>query len=748
MHTVFINTTKNKIGGRFDSLRNAKDLKKLMYVDCPLDAWNDEETGFRCATQQIADFIDTYNYVNNDYNLVIYVDMVEVFDLLKIRFFDADSVEQALMSKMCKSAIVRLVVSTILDQLNEDGREPSELPVLLLELPKTQSVPAGIDLSERQTEAMLKILRLAPVELLKQKLTVGGENAQITMADILDETKKGTKLDLCTIYHERIQILMDSVCKDGLALQRACDDLYEAIETAFNADCTRNLAVSEYYTNKKTQKLSLEVYTKHNFLLQCFILDCINDETAFNDENEVKQIPELSEDEWEKIKATLNKKKRTYEVERQKIVNLSVDYTTLGLAPSLFKLARERFGLNEIGNVSSEYVIQEVKAEDKKSPEGAEESDNDSWMEKHEELVEQTGVVQNWFDKSVYKPYDSNGDEYAANMGKASAAEYCARARDLANHHIGIFNKLNMHIKRTMANYSGRSISNAAPVLRKRSVNMGENIADSEKNDYIYADRNGQNKIKETDPTESVIETSKRSYISIMIEYLKFDAGRGIAMKNIKDQCDWFINRIHRIEKSLKKLGWILIILTVTLAAAYLPFVLIQWESIVKNVDTLLVALMSLGVPYALLFVFYFIGRGLQKRKMKVAWDDLVETSKKADAENRQAIADYDALMTRYIPSLRWLYEYVLDVDFHCDCCDIARAKLTHHRDKLFERIEDLGNFLEDLDYSGADYDPPKNKKLVEYTNAFCEGENNSDFYSIIDKEMLDVVHRRKRGLD
>ena len=146
MHTVFINTTKNKIGGRFDSLRNAKDLKKLMYVDCPLDAWNDEETGFKCATQQIANFIDTYNYVNNDFNLVVYVDMLEAFDLLKIAFFDANSVEQALLSQMCKRAIARMIASTILEQLNKDGRKPAEMPVLLLELPKTQEIPSGIDL--------------------------------------------------------------------------------------------------------------------------------------------------------------------------------------------------------------------------------------------------------------------------------------------------------------------------------------------------------------------------------------------------------------------------------------------------------------------------------------------------------------------------------------------------------------------------------------------------------------------------
>lgn len=748
MHTVFVNTTKNQIGGRFDLLRSAKDLKKLMYVDCPLNVWNDEETGFECATQQIADFIDAYNYVSNEFNLIVYADMVEFFDFMEIGFFDEDNVDKALLVKLCKSVIARLVASTMLKKLSEEGRRPVQPPLLLLELPETTSVPSGIDLNQRRTEAMLKMLCLGSMKSLNQKLTVGEKNVLITVDDIVDETKNGAKFDLCTAYHEKIQILVDSVCKDGVEIQKACDDLYAAIETLFNVDCAHNLAVSEYYTNKKTQKLSLEVYTKHNFLLQCFILGCINDEAVLDGEKKAKQIVELSEGEWEKVKEMLYRKKRIYEVERHNILNLNADYTELGLAPSLFKLARKCFGLNESGNISNEYVI--CKAQTKQGmPSGVRGAcDVDSLNNKREELVEQAGVVQNWFDESVYKLYDSEGDEFTVNMERASAEQYRQRAIELANHHLNIFDKLNMHIKRVMSNYSGRSISNALPVLRKRRVNVGESSAYSEKNDYKYAERSGRNKVKETDPTESVIETSKRSYISIMIEYLKFDAGRGIAIKSIKEQCDWFINRIQQIENSLKRLRWILAILSIALSAVYLPFVLIQWESIVKNVDTVIVALMALSVPYSLLVVFYFFAVFLQRRKMKCAWDDLVETSRKASEENRRTIAAYDALMTRYIPALRWIYEYVLDVSFHCDCCSIARAKLAHHRDKLFELIETLGNFLEDLDYLGEDDTPLQNKDYVEYTRAFCEGEKNSDFYSIIDKEMLDVVHRRKRGLD
>lgn len=736
MHTVFINTTENRISGRFDSLKNAKDLKKLMYVDCPLATWKDEDAGFESAAKQIADFIDTYNYVNNNYNLVIYADMVEFFDLLQIEYFAAEDVEQALMHQLCKSVIARLMASTVLKKLEEIGRSPVETPVLLLEMPRPKEIPEGIDLQDRKINAMLSVLCLVSKEQLKEKLIAKSEISP-AVSDLVDTTKKNARIDLCDCYNERIQILADDVCRQSRPLERACEDLYEAIEALYKGDCSRNLAISEYYTNKKTRRISLELLTKHNFLLQCYILDCITDGSAYSSAKEVKQIQPLSDEEWEEIVASLDQKKKIYEAERRKIAHLNVDYVKIGLAPPLFKPANKKFGLNENGNVSSEFIIREVEEDDS--------SDKSSIMKKREELALQKGVVRSWFDEETYKPYDTAGEEFTAELTEKTVEEYQEKARALANHHVNLFDKFSMHVKRVMANYSCYSISNTPPVLRKRRVNMGESVEESAKNDYKYADSNGSDKIVETAAGESVIETSKRSYISMMIEYLKFDAGRGLAVKSIKEQCEWFINRIKQIDESLKKLRFIFGVTIATLVLLYLPFLLIQWDEIVKNIDTLLIATVSLASPFVILAVCYVIAREKQKRKMEEAWKDLLEQSDKACAENREMIQAYDSLMTKYIPALRWLYEYVLDVEFHCDCCEIARAKLAHHRDKLFELIENLGNFLEDLDYLGKEYAPSQVETPIEYTKAFCEGEKNREFYSIIDSKMIDKVQKRER---
>lgn len=757
MHTIFINTTKNVIGWRFDSLNIAKDLKKLMYVDYPLDRWNSETKGYETVVQQIAEHNDTYSYVSDDFNLIIYVDMIDVFDLIKVNYFDADDSEKTLLVDACKAAIVRLISETLIKKLNADERTPAEMPVLLLGMPKVKELPSGVDKTKQQVEAMMKVLGFASMEQMNQKLA-DKDKTQVEITDLLDESKKDVQFNLYSIYRKYAQIMIDSVRKDGVPVERASDNFYRSVTTLHSSDCIHNLMTSEFHSNQKTITLSKEARTKHSFLLQCFILSCVNDKSVFDREEKVKQIKELSDSDWDKIKLALCKKRKKYEIQQRKIDALNVDYTKLGFAPPLHMLARESFGLNESGNISREYAVRETekennvksKAKDKddKQKDPEDKSDVDSLMKNESELVEQRGIVKNWLDNSVYKKYDSSGDEYIANMGSATADEYCARATDLANHHLNIFNKLNMHIKRTMSNYSCHSTSNMPPILRKRSVNMGESAADSDKNDYIYAKRNGGEIVKETEPTETIVETSKRSYVSIMLEYLKFDAGRGIMMRGIKDQAEWFINRIKQLEKSLKKLIWIFAVMMVALAVVYMPFVLIQWHSIVKGVDTVVIALASIGIPYGLLFLIYCVCRVLQKRKMKTAWEKLVEVSNEASEENRRLISAYDEMMTRYIPALRWLYEYVLDVDFHCDCCAMARAKLAHHNKKLSEISEDLNNLLEDLDYPEEYEGDIPHEDFVEYTNAFCDGEKNIEFYSIIDKELLRIINNEEGGID
>ena len=692
--------------------------------------------------------------------------MYEAFQFSKIDYNSLkDQTEKKLASDMCKRGIARLVSSTLIEKLDDDGRKPIKT-VVLLEQPKLEDLKSGIDIADRQRDIMLMTLGLVKFSELASKLPKGKvEYNDISIEDVLDEEKKNAELNFFTVYSEDIRRLIDSVCNQDLNLNKSCETLFKTIGELYDEDCQIDLYISDFLIDKRIQPHTDE-NTKRGFLLQCYILSCVNEEKVLKNDKEAKQIPRIVNVEWKKIEDGVYTKKKEFEAAYRYTADLKDSYTALGLAPVLYKPAMESFGLNESGNVKSTVV--EVKTKKKKK------EDDDSLIEKETELVEKIGKTKRWIDgkafplfvgdysvpednkqekagdesekKSAYKTLIDNYEKFKESLGResVSAEEYKERSVKLVNYHKDLYDKLEAHVNKVMSNYSGRSVKNDPAILRKRSVNVGEDTEESRKNDYKYII--DKSKI-DTDPSESIIEISKRSYVTVMIQYLTFDAGRRVAMTNIKEQCEWFNNRIDQIKKSLEKLRFILMIMIFALTAVFLPFVLIQWESIVRNMDTVLVALVSLAVPYVLLLIFYFIAAAIQKQKMHAAWDKLLRSSDEVLAENRKAISAYDDMMTKYIPSLRWIYEYVLDVDFHLDCCKIADNKLSHHRGKLAEMIEALGNFLEDLDYDQTrDSYPQHNPKSIDYTKSFCDGETNRKFYSIVDKEILDMIFGREGG--
>jgi hypothetical protein len=155
-----------------------------------------------------------------------------------------------------------------------------------------------------------------------------------------------------------------------------------------------------------------------------------------------------------------------------------------------------------------------------------------------------------------------------------------------------------------------------------------------------------------------------------------------------------------------------------------------------------LVALVSLLIPFALLGIGYGVAVFLQKRKIRRAWEELQELSKAAGAKNEEAAKAFSELLRKYIPSLRWIYEYVLDVDFYCDCCRVADAKKSHHRQKLQECREVVDNLLEDLEYEEMAGVIPEDYE-IDYTRAYCEGANR-EIYSVLDEKTLDLFRKRK----
>ena len=328
--------------------------------------------------------------------------------------------------------------------------------------------------------------------------------------------------------------------------------------------------------------------------------------------------------------------------------------------------------------------------------------------------------------KSEYPTFDYNYEVFIDSTpeGNVSPEQYVERAKKLRAHHLDYLKKLKAHVASALSNYAGNSKENKAALLQ-----MGA---------YRYAAPHEETKV-----LEAVEQASDNAYETMMNQYMEFCAGRSVAISSIEEQCNWFITRVHQIKQSLKKISLVAIGLLMAIIVLYIPFVVIQFEAITENIVTLMTALGSIAVPILLLYVIFAIITAAQRKKYAKAWNEFEEKSNQALAENRVAVQKYDQLLSTVVPALRWVYEYKLDVDYYAECCDIAKAKVEHHEQKLDGRISAIRNILSDLEYQISEDDEGQHSttnlaEAIDYNMAFCSGKKNCKFYSIIDRTDLD----------
>lgn len=238
----------------------------------------------------------------------------------------------------------------------------------------------------------------------------------------------------------------------------------------------------------------------------------------------------------------------------------------------------------------------------------------------------------------------------------------------------------------------------------------------------------------------------------MILEYLEFCAGRSVAVTDIEEQCDWFITRVYQIKESLKKLKRVAIGMLAAIIVLYIPFIMLQWESITENVLTLLTALLSFALPLILLYIIFGILSIAQRKKYRKAWVEFKKKSDQALENNAISAEKYDRLLTVAIPALRWVYEYKLDVEFYADCCKNAKAKLQHHSKQLHDRVETIGNIVEDLQEEtvgvskASERDKSGDHDEIDYNVSFCTGKKNRDFYSVVDAAFLSAIQKKEEA--
>lgn len=755
MHTFFINTSGKELENYEGFFEVQHETRQLVSLECPILKWKDEDVGYEACVRKMGELIDSYKDITNTFNLILYI------DLLPYKEYTSISMDSHLERYACllamRTMLKHYVNATLLKKLSDNGRVPQEVLIIFEE----NSMPKDKD---DTTEKGKKRIRSYV------KKFFGLEDADNQIANILDAIPED-QLDstvfcnkveqefnsilgekMLSTYPSSVEVFLNEI-KAGKELPVALDNLFKLI-MGYKKEDDRAIESVSFITNRRADIANKQANARRDLRLCFYLYSCVEDNTIYKTKiydgessSSVKQFPEI---DWDKVAHQLNKRNAIYKFKSKEAARLKESFVDLELAPVLYALDIEKFGLDEFGKNDRAFEIIDAKQKIDKDQEDKDEKEAKIRAKSKKELVENEAPSrESLFDNIDYPVFDYDGDgkfSEQENLGPStSAEEFVDEAIRLREHHLDYMHKLKEHVYNRLSNYAGRSSENAPALLAKRKVSLEDEIFDEEEKDYRYAaiDKNNQRKPEEK-KLKAAEETSKMAYSTTLLNYMSFCAGRSVAVTDIEEHCNWFITRVNQIKESLKKIKYVAIGILFALIVLYVPFFLIQFEAIFDNTMTMTIAIMSFAIPLALLYTIFGIITAIQRKKYYTVWKEFKEKSDKVLADNRDSAEKYDQLLSVYIPSLRFIYEYKLDVEFYADCCRLARAKVEHHTKKLRDMLEIVGNIVEDLEIETEDNLEEMRGKAaikIDYNLSFCSGENNKRFYSIIDNNFLKAVY-------
>ena len=749
MHTFFINTSGKALANCAELFEIQTETRRLVPLDCPLAKWNDQNEGYAACVKKMGEQIDNYKDINNDFNLILYVDLLEYEAYTSISM--KKQRERYACLKALRSLLKHYIRSTFIQTIEDTGRVPKEILLIFEE----NELPDDRDERTDDGKAMIRsyvktFLGLPDIDKLDALLGMSPESAEptITLAAFQKAAKAFESClgkDILSTYSDQIELFITE-CKGQESAEEPFDILIDRI-LGCSAKDDRSVASVSFVTNRRAGVANKQERTHRDLRLCFYILQCVEDGTIYNkktlaDDPAVKQFPDV---DWEAVAGALATKNAIYQKKHKDLKRLSDQFAKMGLAPTLYAFDHARFAMDEHGNREKSIEVVDVAAGQDNEQAAKDREDGLIRPQDQKAVVVNKVAPSSQFTEEEYALFDyKGGPSDAFKLGaRASAEEYIAEATKLRKHHLDYLQRLRVHVSDRVANYAGRSAENAPALLRKRKVSLADEDFEDTGRDYCYAKKNNP---EETSTIKTVMRNADTAYTTAMIDYMEFCAGRSVAVTDIEEHCDWFTTCIYQIKKSLQKIKAVAIGLLIGLLVLYIPFFVLQWESITESSLTVAVALASIGVPVVLLYIVFAVMTALQRRKYKKTWDEFKQKSDEVLAENALAAEKYDQLLNTYVPALRWVYEYKLDVEFYAECCDMAMAKKAHHMQKLADRIVTVGNIIEDLEM-----DPEVLERPVQDDNenteldcnvSFCTGKKNRAFYSIVDKHFLETVHK------
>ena len=767
MHTFFINTTQKRMDP-YDVLFDVhRESRKLVVLQSGFGKPDGQQNGFASCVRTMGSLIDRYDNIDNSFIVIVYIDLSDIPEYVSI---GRDMYRQQDRENLCeamKEICVHLVRTTLLDPLRLLGRKPEE--VLLLfgrDIGHTKEQNVRRDYVESQIGKNALMLLGIPGEAQLAEIL-----KRISVTEDMPEEKK--KSAYRAFREEALHAGPEAPM--GFALNAYAEEIdlwcEELVLSQDVAGSNENLCrqIRGIYAREKgsvhitecpfdciAEKTNKAVLTLNRLNLACYLLRCADEGSVFVDDDVSVQGDDLTEQE--DVRERILRSFKTYEAkelaELLESRRVKYDHALAALeryagnfrgstvTPILYQPDVARFRLNEHGE-NAVILAEEDLPMEEEAEASAEEADTENKAIPIQKRIRRgfrsrVPKAVNLLAGDGYKCFDGTCRDAGEALGreKASPDAYAEAGRKVMMFHLRYLQMVKRHFSAILARYAGRSAENVWELLPQRrvcTVKPGE--ATGKNTLYRYAT---DSRREEKRPFETVDMVSAQSYETEVGNYVRFCAGRSLRLTDIEEQCDRFVTKIRETEAALKKTGMIAIGLSLLMLLFCLPYPTIQWRMIIEDAGTFAMAAAFFAAPFLVLYiVFVFILAGY-RRKYRKAWEQFCRESGKANEENASAVEGFDVFLNSVIPSLRWIYEYRLDVEFYGECCKLAKARIAHHRQKLSERTAAIRDIIENLECGQVtlcrnDAEESDPLKGMDLDRPYCAGDKNPQFYTVID---------------
>ena len=720
MHNFFLNATKEKVSyfeNIFDDLIMSE---RVISVDCPLAG-----ESFEAMAQKLGEIIDKYDNVDSNFNIIMYCDVTEnpLYQTVSLDKTDYRDRRVFVCQEVYRELVALLFYEKIYLPLKESGRMPNNVMLCVDE----EDIEADSLVKVSLHEYLLPMIGARPqteIEALWDEKKNSGLPAQECAKEFESELMALNSDELIRGVRSCVRPFIRQFCLElasGTDPERAWKQFVKDVETRYES-ITKSITVVELKNNqaalKNNRKMKAERDLKLNSLLNRSFSEgsSYRSAQAYLDGIDLQSVIEF-----------LDKKQKQIEAELTGIPTNVNSFVKLKLAPVLDAFANRRFAMDISGHPAYKLLAKNAEETDQEERQNINDGKAISNALRKQIIVDDTIKTEPLV--SNYEYFDSSGLE--AFDEEIEVEDYENGAIRLRGHHLSYLRNLKMHLTDILSHYAGRSEQYVQELLPKRKLRSPGTIRRGSDNTVLATYADPLSRVIENRKIEILKEQGDNAYETSLKRYLEFCAEEKVTLSDLKEESDWFINRMNEITESLKSIKKVGIGTTVGATVLFAPLVVMGGSVIFSNPLSVVVALASMLLPGALVAAALKPLKRKQLNKRKDVIDKYIERSEKALESNKEAVDQYEDLLSFYIPSVRFSYDYKQDVEFYRECCASAEAKLNHHKAKMRERLETIGNIMEDLEVRP---DPAviAGSGAPEYRLPFCVGDKNRAFYSIL----------------